>query len=218
VNKPEARNMRITKLGPDGEPTGESVSELRITAPVGGNVGLLAAALAKLGPGFVSDEEVDALTADQDMGLRVDFEPAPGGVKITVMRRVGWSGRTPVWAGPPEEPEEIKPCTAVPCPAVGPAEAVAVGLEAVAVGLEGVYSAEQLFWTSADLDRCEHGRHSVDDCLSCPGGRSTGNLFLMGPAHGDTRQGVHASGTVSTRIGTTVRGEPIMTQAHRGQR
>jgi hypothetical protein len=29
-----------------------------------------------------------------------------------------------------------------------------------------------------DLDRCEHGRHSVDPCLACPGGRSTGNLLL----------------------------------------
>lgn len=29
-----------------------------------------------------------------------------------------------------------------------------------------------------DLDRCEHGRHSIDHCLMCPGGQSTGNLLL----------------------------------------
>lgn len=28
-----------------------------------------------------------------------------------------------------------------------------------------------------DLDRCEHGRHASDDCGSCPGDRSVGNLF-----------------------------------------
>jgi hypothetical protein len=211
VSELEARNMRVTKLGPDGEPTGESFSELRITAPASGNVGLLAAALAKLGPGFVSDEEVDALTAGQDMGLRVDFERADGGVKITVMRRVGWSGRTPVWAGPPEEP---KPCAAVPCPAVGPAEAMAVASQAVATGLEGVASAERLLWTAADLDRCEHGRHSVDDCLSCPGGRSTGNLFLVERTEWKTRD----AGGLEVRIGTTVRGEPIVVCVHAGSR
>jgi len=26
-----------------------------------------------------------------------------------------------------------------------------------------------------DLDRCPHGRHSVDSCLMCPGGKSVGN-------------------------------------------
>lgn len=29
-----------------------------------------------------------------------------------------------------------------------------------------------------DLDRCEHGRHSVENCLGCDGGQSTGNLLL----------------------------------------
>jgi hypothetical protein len=27
-----------------------------------------------------------------------------------------------------------------------------------------------------DLDRCEHGRHSADNCFGCPHGQSTGNL------------------------------------------
>jgi hypothetical protein len=29
-----------------------------------------------------------------------------------------------------------------------------------------------------DLDRCEHGRHSVDHCYGCPDGQSAGNPFL----------------------------------------
>lgn len=29
-----------------------------------------------------------------------------------------------------------------------------------------------------DLDRCAHGRHSVDNCIGCDGGQSTGNLLL----------------------------------------
>jgi hypothetical protein len=27
----------------------------------------------------------------------------------------------------------------------------------------------------ADMDRCEHGRHSTDSCFDCPGGKSSGN-------------------------------------------
>lgn len=45
-----------------------------------------------------------------------------------------------------------------------------------------------------DLDRCVHGRHSADSCFDCPGGKSAGNQFLMN----------------GQRIGTTVRGEPIL--------
>jgi len=44
------------------------------------------------------------------------------------------------------------------------------------------------------LDRCEHGRHAADSCWSCPGGQSSGNLFL----------------TAGTRIGTTLYGEAIV--------
>lgn len=44
------------------------------------------------------------------------------------------------------------------------------------------------------LDRCEHGRHSRDSCFDCPGGQSTGNLFLSPGA----------------RIGTTYAGVPIV--------
>lgn len=29
-----------------------------------------------------------------------------------------------------------------------------------------------------DLDRCEHGRHSRDQCFGCPSGQSAGNPFL----------------------------------------
>jgi hypothetical protein len=45
-----------------------------------------------------------------------------------------------------------------------------------------------------DLDRCEHGRHSIDPCMMCPDGQSTGNLFLV----------------PGTRIGTTLYGEAIV--------
>lgn len=49
----------------------------------------------------------------------------------------------------------------------------------------------------AALDRCEHGRHKKDPCFSCPGGQSTGNLFLP----------------PGTRIGTSLYGLPIVAPA-----
>jgi len=49
----------------------------------------------------------------------------------------------------------------------------------------------------SDLDRCVHGRHSIDPCLSCPDGWSTGNPFLQ----------------PGQRIGTTLHGEPIVVPA-----
>jgi hypothetical protein len=53
-----------------------------------------------------------------------------------------------------------------------------------------------------DLDRCEHGRHSIDGCVSCPNGWSTGNLFLEN----------------GQRIGTTLYGEPIIVVTIRPKR
>lgn len=50
----------------------------------------------------------------------------------------------------------------------------------------------------AALDRCEHGRHRQDPCVSCPDGWSTGNLFLE----------------PGTRIGTNLYGEPIVAPEH----
>jgi hypothetical protein len=76
-------------------------------------------------------------------------------------------------------------------------------------------------WHPSDLDRCEHGRHSIDSCFDCPHGRSTGNLYLQTPSHyqpdvplvwGDMdRKRVRAleTGQIQVRIGTMVRGEPI---------
>ena len=58
----------------------------------------------------------------------------------------------------------------------------------------------------SDLDRCEHGRHSVDTCLDCPGGWSTGNLFLATPSADP--QCVTAGQEI--RIGTSVYGKPLM--------
>lgn len=51
----------------------------------------------------------------------------------------------------------------------------------------------------ADLDRCEHGRHSTDPCLSCPSGWSTGNMFMPRPGR---------------RIGTDLGGRPILMPDH----
>lgn len=68
-------------------------------------------------------------------------------------------------------------------------------------------------WSPADLDRCEHGRHSIDSCGDCPGGKSSGNPFLLDgipdardhrPRHVRT-----VDGCTEVRIGTKVRGEPI---------
>jgi len=42
----------------------------------------------------------------------------------------------------------------------------------------------------ADLDRCEHGRHAADPCVSCPDGQSTGNIWLEpGQCIGNNRYG-----------------------------
>lgn len=62
-------------------------------------------------------------------------------------------------------------------------------------------------WNATDLDRCEHGRHSIDDCFDCVGGESTGNLFLDSPMERD--RWVNPNGRVLVRIGTAVHGEPI---------
>lgn len=64
-------------------------------------------------------------------------------------------------------------------------------------------------WCPADLDRCEHGRHSIDSCFDCPNGNSSGNLFL---ARGPAQLGYSMrtrEGRTEVRIGTMVRGEPI---------
>ncbi len=53
-----------------------------------------------------------------------------------------------------------------------------------------------------DLDRCEHGRHSIDNCSSCPDGWSTGNKFLEN----------------GQRIGTTLYGDPIFVETVRPPR
>lgn len=57
-----------------------------------------------------------------------------------------------------------------------------------------------------DLDRCLHGRHSNDDCIECPDGVSTGNLFLMGT---DSVEVEFREGVPWLRIGTDLRGEGI---------
>lgn len=68
-----------------------------------------------------------------------------------------------------------------------------------------------VWWTQADLDRCEHGRHSIDSCFDCPGGMSSGNAFLMSLTPW-TRT---VDGIRQVRIGTMVRGEPIWVEPTR---
>lgn len=63
-------------------------------------------------------------------------------------------------------------------------------------------------WVPEDLDRCDHGRHSTDDCFHCPDGRSEGNMYLSVWV-GDARRGV------KVRIGTTLGGEPILVEPAR---
>ena len=62
-------------------------------------------------------------------------------------------------------------------------------------------------WSPEDLDRCEHGRHSTDNCFGCPGGWSTGNLFLARIAVLEDRD---CEAGEQVRIGTTLGGEPIL--------
>lgn len=67
-------------------------------------------------------------------------------------------------------------------------------------------------WSPADLDRCEHGRHSVDSCFDCPGGESSGNTFLLTPVPVDNDHPENVrivDGRTEVRIGTMVHGEPI---------
>jgi hypothetical protein len=62
------------------------------------------------------------------------------------------------------------------------------------------------------LDRCEHGRHSIDSCFDCPGGQSHGNPFLfteIPPNNAFPENVRYEGGRVEVRIGTMVRGEPI---------
>lgn len=54
----------------------------------------------------------------------------------------------------------------------------------------------------SNLDRCIHGRHSIDACLDCPGGWSTGNGFLKN----------------GQRIGTDHAGNPIHIATRRSLR
>ena len=63
-------------------------------------------------------------------------------------------------------------------------------------------------WSPSDLDRCEHGRHSIDNCYDCPSGESSGNPFLINQRNaGHTMR--TRDGQTEVRIGTMVHGEPI---------
>jgi hypothetical protein len=67
--------------------------------------------------------------------------------------------------------------------------------------------AEEFRWSPADLDRCEHGRHSIDSCFDCT---KPTNRFLMAPSTIPVDERVrHHDGVWEVRIGTMVHGEPI---------
>jgi hypothetical protein len=60
----------------------------------------------------------------------------------------------------------------------------------------------------SDLDRCQHGRHSLDSCSDCPGGKSIGNEFLD-PSGKTTRVRETRMDRNEIRIGTTYDQQPI---------
>lgn len=64
-------------------------------------------------------------------------------------------------------------------------------------------------WSPADLDRCEHGRHSIDSCFDCPRGKSVGNRFLVAPSQANPGQTRVTNEGLEVRIDTMVRGESI---------
>jgi hypothetical protein len=77
----------------------------------------------------------------------------------------------------------------------------------------------QVRWTWQDLDRCEHGRHSIDDCFACAEGKSSGNRFLSHPSDYIAEELFRSvDNRLEVRIGTMVRGEPIWVVAHGGSR
>jgi hypothetical protein len=94
------------------------------------------------------------------------------------------------------------------------------------VSMDGAKQPDGVRWTIADLDRCEHGRHSIDQCFDCPNGRSSGNQYVLSPSSyheggritpGELdRKRVRqlSTGEIQVRIGTLVRGEPIWVTAY----
>jgi len=74
---------------------------------------------------------------------------------------------------------------------------------------DGARQPDGVRWTAVDLDRCEHGRHSIDSCLGCPGGQSLGNPFVMKP---ETRI---VDEELQVRIGSDRAGNPIWVTTHR---
>lgn len=71
-------------------------------------------------------------------------------------------------------------------------------------------SGRYINWSSADLDRCEHGRHSIDHCLDCePSALAHGNRFLID----GVTETFAENGYLYVRIGTTHGGDPIFVPA-----
>jgi hypothetical protein len=76
----------------------------------------------------------------------------------------------------------------------------------------------EIKWKPEDLDRCEHGRHSIDSCLMCPDGQSTGNLHLLrlwedpGSIVESPYVDKHGVRGDRVQIGTMLGGHPIWVQ------
>jgi hypothetical protein len=74
-------------------------------------------------------------------------------------------------------------------------------------GIEERAKSGQQRWSAEDLDRCKHGRHSIDSCFDCV---KPTNRFLMAPSTISIEERVrHLDGIWEVRIGTMVHGEPI---------
>lgn len=74
-----------------------------------------------------------------------------------------------------------------------------------------VLTGEAPRWIEGDLDRCEHGRHSIDHCAGCRDndGMSHGNQFLIRPPGAPPYAVRESAQGTEVRIGTAVHGEAI---------
>lgn len=124
--------------------------------------------------------------------------------------------RTPEEAAYPRTPEDFYRATAGaevrPSRPVSLFEQMGGTLTGPTRSVSAIVADAEARWHPSDLDRCEHGRHSIDYCFDCPGGNK-GNPFLLDavPHEADhrPRHVRTVDGRVEVRIGTMVRGEPI---------
>lgn len=138
-----------------------------------------------LGDALVQHNPEGACTVTQAAVADTCGEPGPDYITLSVLTANGHV--VPVrhgdWIIPDSEPGTFYPCA----PDVFARDYVEATAAAPA---EGDLTARALAAVLLDLDRCEHGRHSLDPCHSCPDGKSTGNkLMPPGRAIGHTVHG-----------------------------